>query len=102
VLIAGRLTSDLCAGYSRGMNPDAPTIRRWLSGFEAAARRDREELRRHGPRPEWAIRTALSMIEAARSDPAWRSSPNPQRDAEDEQVRRIWHTLKAARPESAA
>ena len=45
----------------------AADARRWLQGFEAAGRADREAKRAQGPRPEWSIALALSLIDAARA-----------------------------------
>ena len=68
---------------------DPVDARRWIAGFEAAAAADRAELQRRGPRPEEAIRLALSLIAAARTTHA----TNPLRDAEEAAVNATWVTL---------
>ena len=71
----------------------AEKVRAWVQGFEAIDRLDRERLSRMGPRPEWSISVALSMIEAARA--SGRPLIDPSREASDEGVRRNWERLRA-------
>jgi hypothetical protein len=70
-------------------------VRRWVSGFEAAAQADRELRAREGPRPAWAVLAALSLIDAAAATPRARAVVEA-RLREDEEVRGIWERLKAA------
>lgn len=74
------------------MNP--ADVRRWIAGFEAAAELDRQSLRRQGADPAWAIRLALSMIEAADRSGRGPSVVDPRREAEAEAVRVRWVTLR--------
>lgn len=73
----------------------AADARRWLGGFEAAERADREEKRRQGPRPEWSIALALSLLNAARLAARGRSLVDPRRDEEDAAVRAVWSRLRS-------
>jgi hypothetical protein len=65
-----------------------------LLGFDAAERADREAKRAQGPRPEWSIRVALSLIETARLCAADRPLLDPRRAEEDEIVRQVWDRLR--------
>lgn len=67
----------------------ADDVRRWVAQFEAVAAADRAELRRRGPRPEEAIRLAVSMMAAARTGRA----TDPLREQEEAAVNAIWVTL---------
>ena len=71
----------------------AADARRWLEDFEAAERVDREAKREQGPRPEWSIRVAMSLIESARTAAA---GPviDPRRGADEETVRDVWSRLR--------
>jgi hypothetical protein len=69
--------------------------RRWVQGFEAAERADIEARRRAGPRPEWSITLALSLLRAARLAAGNRSLVDPRRAGEDEAVRAIWSRLRS-------
>ena len=72
----------------------AADARRWLQGFEAAERADREEKRVRGPRPEWSIALALSLLDSARAAaPEW-PLVDPRRTAQDEAVRQVWARLR--------
>ena len=64
-------------------------VRQWIAQFEAVAEADRAELRRRGPRPEEAIRLALSMIAAARPGHV----ADPRREQEELAVNALWVTL---------
>ena len=68
-------------------------VKQWIEGFEAAAEIDRASLQAEGPRPQWSISTALSLIEQARR---WTglSSPDPRRDELVEEVRLVWAKLR--------
>ena len=68
--------------------------KRWLRGFDAAARVDREEKRVNGPRPEWSISLSLSLIEAARADARKRPQVDARRQEEDDRVRDVWRRLR--------
>jgi hypothetical protein len=72
----------------------AADARRWLQGFEAAERADREAKRAQGPRPEWSIALALSLIDAARAAARERPLLDPRRAAQDETVRQVWARLR--------
>jgi hypothetical protein len=69
--------------------------RRWLQGFDAAERAGREATRARGPRPEWSIALALSLIEAARSAAQTRPLLDARRTDEDELVREVWSRLRS-------
>jgi len=71
--------------------------RRWLSGFEAAEKADREARRRAGPDPEWAIGASLSLLEAAITASKGRLPFDPQRACREEAVRSVWERLRARR-----
>ncbi len=73
---------------------NAGEVRRWIAGFEAIAHADREELRRRGPDPAWAISLALSMMAAAERAGRGLGTPDPKRETEDEAVRAIWARLR--------
>jgi len=70
----------------------AEQVRAWIEGFEEIERLDLERMRREGPRPEWSISVALSMIEAARA--SGRPLHDPNREASDEAVREVWARLR--------
>ena len=78
------------------MTKDA--VRQWLRRYDAIAEADHEALRRRGPRPEWSIATALSLIQAA--GVGWRSSPSLRalRDEEDRAVGATWQVLRRRLP----
>jgi hypothetical protein len=67
---------------------------RWLSRFDAAERATREHRRREGPRPEWSLDLALSLIDAAREAG---TPPDPRRARDEAAVRETWARLRAAR-----
>ncbi len=71
----------------------ASQVKRWIEGFEAAAEIDRASLQAEGPRPQWSISTALSLIEQARR---WTglSTPDTRREEDVENVRLIWTKLR--------
>jgi hypothetical protein len=73
----------------------AADARRWLAGFDAAARADREEKRRQGARPEWAIAVSLSLLRAARLAAGDRPLSAPTREAQLEAVRATWDRLRS-------
>ncbi len=73
---------------------NAAEVRRWIAGFEAIAHADREELRRRGPDPAWAISLALSMMDAADQAARGLGTADPKREAEDDAVRAIWARLR--------
>ena len=77
------------------MTLTAAEARRWLQRFEAVDRADREAKRAQGPRPDWSIALALSLIDAARA--AAREWPllDPRRPAQDETVRQVWTRLRS-------
>jgi hypothetical protein len=81
------------AGQNEG-RMDAREVRRWIAGFEAIAQADREELRRRGPDPAWAISLVLSMMAAADRAGRGLGAADPGREAEDEAVRAIWARLR--------
>lgn len=76
------------------MAPSSHQIRHWIQGFEAIAQADRERLRQQGPRPEWSIPVALSLIEAARAAGSGTRVLDPGREAADEAVRKVWERLR--------
>ena len=76
------------------MHLRAADARRWLQGFEAAGRADREAKRAQGPRPEWSISLALSQIDAARTAAGGRPLLDPRRADQDEAVRQVWARLR--------
>lgn len=69
-------------------------LRRWMSGFEAAANAERERRRLHGSRPDDAVALAASLIEAA-----WQAANGPPRHplrtAADDRARQTWCRLRA-------
>jgi hypothetical protein len=73
---------------------DGAKVKRWIAGFEAVARVDREECQRRGPDPAWSIRIAQSMIEAARQSRSWPVSESPERRAEAAAACEIWNRLR--------
>ena len=76
----------------------AADVRQWVEGFEAAERADIEASRRAGPRSEWSIRLALSLLRAARLAAGDRSLIDARRSQQDEAVRAIWARLRARVP----
>jgi hypothetical protein len=68
---------------------------RWLAGFQAAARADRIAKRRAGPRPEWSIHLALSLLESAHSAAGDHPLTTPGRDRQVERVRAAWDRLRS-------
>ena len=73
----------------------AADARRWLQGFEAADRADRDAKRKQGPRPEWSVALALSLLKAAQLAANGRPLLDPRRAAQDEAVRQIWDRLRS-------
>ena len=73
----------------------AGDARRWLQGFEAAERADHDAKRRQGPRPEWSIALALSLLRAALLAADGRPLLDPRRAGQDEAVRRVWGRLRS-------
>jgi hypothetical protein len=69
---------------------------RWLDGFEQAARADGEMKRRQGPRPEWSITLALSLIQAARTAAGGHLPSDPRRTRDEEAVRQVWERLRGS------
>lgn len=80
------------------MSVTAADARRWLQGFEAADHADREARRAQGPRPEWAIRLALSLIDTARLAAGGRPLVDPRRAQQDAAVRAVWDRLRSKLP----
>jgi hypothetical protein len=68
-------------------------VKQWIGGFEAAAQVDRAALQTEGPKPQWSIATALSLIEQARQWTEF-SRPDPRREEDVEKVRLIWTKLR--------
>jgi hypothetical protein len=74
-------------------------VQQWLRRYDAIVEADHAALRHQGPRPEWAISSALPLIDAAGR--SWRSSPSlrARREQEDRAVGAIWQILRRrARP----
>jgi hypothetical protein len=69
--------------------------RRWLQRFDAAERADRDARRSLGPRPQWSIALALSLLDAARTVSGG-AVVDPRRAQQDEAVRRTWQRLRAS------
>lgn len=80
------------------MSLTAPDARRWLQGFEAAECADREARRAQGPRQEWAISLALSLIDTARLAAGGLPLVDPRRAQQDDAVRAIWGRLRSKLP----
>jgi len=76
----------------------AADVRQWVEGFEAAERADIEARHRAGPRSEWSIRLALSLLRAARLAAGDRPLIDARRSGEDEAVSAIWARLRARVP----
>jgi hypothetical protein len=69
---------------------DREVIRGWIAGHRAAERRSLELMRREGPMsPERSFHAAMELCELA--PPV---GPDPVRDREIEQARRLWAKLK--------
>jgi len=71
-------------------------MRRWLESRRAAMRREMAEARAEGPRPAWAIRSALALVALTGRLHGW---PVPETEAdrrEDEGVRERWARLRRA------
>ena len=83
-------------GLDGGMALTTADARRWLQGFEAAERVDREAMRARGPRPEWSIALALSLIDAARAAAEARSLLDARRTGQDDRVREVWARLRSS------
>jgi hypothetical protein len=73
----------------------AADARRWLQGFEAAGRADNEARRAQGPRPEWSIALALSLIDAARAVSQAQPLLEARRTRQDDIVRDVWARLRS-------
>ena len=73
----------------------AADARRWLQGFEAAERADNEAKRAQGPRPEWSIALALSLIDAAAAVSQAQPLLEVRRTAQDDTVRDVWARLRS-------
>ena len=80
------------------MSLTAADARRWLQGFEAADRADREAARALGPRPAWSIRLAVSLIDTARLAAGGRPLVDPRRAQQDAAVRADWDRLRSKFP----
>lgn len=65
-------------------------VRRWIAGHRAAERRSLELMRHEGPMsPELSFRAAMELCDLAPP-----MEPDPVRDREIEQARRLWTKLK--------
>jgi hypothetical protein len=69
--------------------------RKWLEGFDAAERAEREVKRARGPQRDWSITVATSLIDGARLAASSRPLVDPRRAVVDENVRQIWSRLRA-------
>lgn len=80
-------------GYHERVVMTSVQVKQWIEGFEAAAEVDRAALQAEGPRPQWSICVALSLIEQARR---WTglSTPDPRREEDVEKVRLAWAKLR--------
>lgn len=81
------------SGYTGGMEPE--DLRRWVASRRAAEEREKEELRRIGPRPEEAIRGALGLVDLAGYLHGWPLPEDPVTVREDAEVREIWARVRA-------
>jgi hypothetical protein len=73
---------------------DQESARRWIEGRRAAGRREASEERAAGPRPAWAIRSALALVALTGRLHGW---PVPETEIdrrEDEIVRERWAQLR--------
>jgi hypothetical protein len=65
-------------------------VRRWIAGHRAAERRSLELMRDEGPiSPELSFHAAMELCDLAAP-----MEPDPVRDREIEQARRVWAKLK--------
>jgi thymidylate kinase len=75
------------------MKLEREQVVKWMTGFQAVEDADYEDLIRQGPKPEWSIPLALSMIAAAEQTHGRRLA-DPFREEEDERVRATWARLR--------
>lgn len=69
---------------------DQEVVRRWIAGHRAAERRSFELMRDEGPlSPESSFHAAMELC-----DLALPMEPDPVRDREIKQARRLWAKLK--------
>src|SRR5437867_5290179 len=69
--------------------------RRWVQDFEAARRADIDAKRHEGPRPQWSIALALSLLRSARIAAKGRPLIDARRVDQDERVRATWDRLRS-------
>jgi hypothetical protein len=79
-------------GYHERVAMTRAQVKQWIEGFEAAAEVDRAALQAEGPRPQWSISAALSLIEQARQWTEF-SRPDPRREEDVERIRLVWAKL---------
>src|SRR6266542_4435665 len=70
-------------------------VKQWIEGFEAAAEFDRAALQAEGPRLQWSISVALSLIEQARQWTEF-SRPDSRREEDVEKARLVWASCASA------
>ena len=78
-------------------------LRRWLRGRQAAARRERQELRRNPPSTEDSVRAACELIAATGRLHGWPGKTDPVTERDDRVAYQQWKTygLAGRMPERA-
>lgn len=73
---------------------DGKSVRRWVSRFDAAQQAELDAIFLVGPRPEWSMSVALSIISSA-GDRGRTASMTELRRQDEEDGRSVWLRLKA-------
>lgn len=74
------------------MNRDG--ARRWVEARQAAARREAADERAAGPRPQWAIASALALVALTGRLHGWPAPETAVDRREDALVRERWSRLR--------
>lgn len=73
---------------------DVKSVRQWVSRFDAVQQAELDALSAAGPRPEWSISVALSIISSAGQQTRDASLTGLRRQ-DEEDARAVWLRLKA-------
>jgi hypothetical protein len=73
---------------------DRDSARRWVESRRAAARREIAQARREGPRPQWAIASALALVALTGRLHGWPVPETAVDRREDESAWERWARLR--------
>ena len=69
-------------------------VRRFLAGQLAVAERQRDLMRREGPRPQQAVAELFSLVNLLDETGAWPGPRDPVAERDIRTVRRLWERVK--------